>query len=60
MRDRYVLIDTGQLPGWPDGRERPCVFVLCVFILIIIIAQDSTRTPKAWFLTAWVSSIADG
>lgn len=55
----YVLIDTGQLSGWPDGRERPRVLVLSFFFFFIVVAQNSTRTPHPWFLTAVVSSIAD-
>ena len=55
----YVLVDTGQLPRWPDGRECPCVLVLS-FFFIIVIAEDSARSPQAWFLAAMVSFIADG
>lgn len=57
--DVYILVDARQLPGWPSGRERPCVLVLSCFI-VIFVAEDSARTPQPRFLTVVISSIADG
>ena len=54
----YILIDTGQLSGRPDGRECPCVPVLSL-VLFIIVAEDSTRAPQALLLTVEISFIAD-